>query len=519
MQLRIVPLCAALFAVCLPQTALGFGSAEHEKIGNLGFRVALHFMQANFRFNKTELAAMQALDGAPGKYMTDSTEDRKLVSYGDITTCVDFFLYPAMLLAQVNEKLEQPLFKLSQCRGLFGPTFAQATHNNQAHFQHDALLSYQLMHQAAASIVDNSRVLDDDERRGEIIRGLVLNAMADHFLQDFLAPGHVVTKRQALSDVVATAVHDRANENNFEKKLTFQPSHEWLTSLNVTYLLRSLCEAGTNPCQLRKGLDALAATKENGERETAQDLGEALQALLEKRESIVMRGDDLLWQGNAEQRKQRLFMVLVTAQSVVDTIFGESSFTRPQWEEKDAVPTVAKMLYGEYLLKEADAPVQGPVLGIADMRRIVGISGGRENMIAHGRAARWTISAETIGGAAADNTSRLNLIWTAGLTYYGDSGVHGWGPVVRAAYIFPQTEYWLGGYIRELSYPYPEYGRDTRRFAWGVRFDTGFSSFFTVFLSLGRDFGTTPEGRFDKGLVGGVGLEVLLPTSQIGRRR
>ncbi|HUQ24150.1 MAG TPA: hypothetical protein VM140_00670 [Burkholderiales bacterium] len=498
--------CAAMLAVCSPGAALGFGSEEHEKIGNLGMKLAIAFVGAGAPWIEHGLAAAVELDGTPGKYERDKPEDRQQVSYGDITACIDYFLYPAMLLVSINEEMKQPLFKLSDCRGLFGLNFVQATHSNHAHFQHGALLSYRVLHDAALAAAESARETDDaDLRRKEWLRALILNGMADHFLQDFLAPGHVTTKRQALSDVIATAMHDRANENKFEPTIKFKPNVEFLKQFADW-----ICPGMRRPCELSKDLAALKAKGE-----TEEDMGDALSALLAG-ETIVSKGDEFLWEANHEQRKQRLLMVLVTARSIFDVLTGSNTFSAPQWKEENDDPVVARMAYGEYQLKPAKGP--GDPFDVTDMSNIIGLSAGRENMIAHGRAGRWAFTGEIVQAVSLDSRGfKGNFVPSFGVTYYAEGSVNGWGPVARFSYVWPQTEFSVGGYVRWLSYPYPEGGRDTRRFSSGVRFDTGFSSYLTLFVALGRDFATTPEGRFDKGTMGTVGLELLFPTSQLRR--
>lgn len=81
-------------------------------------------------------------------------------------------------------------------------TLAGASHANQDHFQGRALYTFWFWHRQAVETASS----------GNLWGALLLNAYADHFLQDSFAPGHVIAPRDENShDLYAVIIHDSYN--------------------------------------------------------------------------------------------------------------------------------------------------------------------------------------------------------------------------------------------------------------------------------------------------------------------
>jgi hypothetical protein len=139
-------------------------------------------------------------------------------NFGLVTQAVDWFEPPEPLL---------DLYSL-------GPTLAKraarnpkaflarqwAAHNDATHFQGRALESWRVYHQRA---LDNA-VSDPG-------LALLAEAVALHYLQDFLAAGHEVTPRAGMHDAAAGQLHDHFNRRGVG--FVIRPSDDLSRSVNA----------------------------------------------------------------------------------------------------------------------------------------------------------------------------------------------------------------------------------------------------------------------------------------------
>jgi hypothetical protein len=76
----------------------------------------------------------------------------------------------------------------------------------------NALAKYAMLHAAAMILAERSVHLPERQRTAMLQRALVINAFADHFLQDAFAPGHLVLKRTAFGSLTTDLqLHDYYN--------------------------------------------------------------------------------------------------------------------------------------------------------------------------------------------------------------------------------------------------------------------------------------------------------------------
>lgn len=268
------------------------------------------------------------------------------VSYGDMVALVDYTLSPLdFYLYLANDEAashftegvlpEESLRALAQTP----LDHLRAASNNDDHFQDRALFAYDFYHRFAVHLA----------AEGHLTSALVVNAYADHFLQDALAPGHVRTPRRHLHNAATIGLHDYYNGHG----LIFWPTR--------TEALADLTDSGV-PEELAP-LFAVAGGS----------VGRYL-ALLEEM-GFPMYGDGLMETSPA----QHLYLVLLTARSVMDVLESyeareaANSFGEYRWSGYRAVgdrrysPAV-EIAFGEFRSLEdswmlAFVPVVGTSVG------------------------------------------------------------------------------------------------------------------------------------------------------------
>ncbi len=131
-------------------------------------------------------------------------------SYGMITALVDYTINPADLFVSDGTRTEPPTSQEQLNPDFFFPPAGLASkldvssHNNADHFQGDVLLLFDHWHTNAL----NEAVKSDGAR---LFRALANEAVADHFLEDSFAPGHLLTPRRGMSDAMSLSWHDAFN--------------------------------------------------------------------------------------------------------------------------------------------------------------------------------------------------------------------------------------------------------------------------------------------------------------------
>jgi hypothetical protein len=213
--------------------ASAFDNYEHKAIGDISLQIASYLLKSeeNCRIQPgrsicNELAKWQPVIAA-AQSEDQTTSASNILSYGDIVQCVDNFLTPEKLMTWLRDPDEtdnedstniafpdilnqKPAHGNNKCHiekrnaiQALAANAVQAAHSNHAHFQNELLLSLSTYHTLAMSVARSKEDLG---------AALLINAIADHYLQDYFAPGHIVTRRSHLTDSVATAMHDYRND-------------------------------------------------------------------------------------------------------------------------------------------------------------------------------------------------------------------------------------------------------------------------------------------------------------------
>ena len=232
-------------------------------------------------------------------------------SYGDLVALADYALNPVEYYAYVPNR-RTPLLLAGddlpwlsiEAMGSWRLQNLRSAHINEDHFEDRALISQFIWHEAATHMAASRR---------RLMGGLLVNAFADHFLQDFFAPGHIHTPRRRLHDVTALGRHDAFNRYGER----FYPVHA--DELAPLLLLADSVTAA--PCSGKRAAVCLCALGDTG---------------------FVAGGDGTL----EERPTQRMYLTLVTARSIVDVLASyaagtsSSSFGEAKWWELELVERV-----------------------------------------------------------------------------------------------------------------------------------------------------------------------------------
>ena len=550
-------------SVAMPIAGFAFESQEHREMGTIAIGVAkLYAGHLESQGDSIPPEAGAAIDAFSAENVPlNGPLDGAL--YGYLVECVDFFLYPEKMLAhgwrvssETEDKTTMGDEGLPDGKGSHlvssdlvkecdkqGAAYMQASHNNHAHFQQDLMMSLRLWHFMAVALA---------QQEHNYYGALFLNAIADHYLHDFFAPGHIVTPRDRLTDLPATATHDLANQMG----AVFVPT----PTPEIEDVLRFLCaqttdgEAAGRDCVEPPGLGDLLRRK--GRKLQIDGLQKHVPALLRHRR-VLFRGDGFL--GAEEQGPQRVLLLAVQVASILDVLRGKNTFTTVKYAYalKSGVPS-ATLDFGSYDFSRQGKTYAGfidtepaPVLASTDTHAasgnsqpsrftpcslggckdrlyelrtrapIISFSNQRESQSSGAYSARDVYNVELSTFGRLWDLSHLSGRWLSGVevspvfgySIYRQGEARGNGPTLRLSAAIPETEFSLGPYVRWLSYPVS--GEATRKLSYGLRLESGFSSYFTFYVTGGVDYGTSVSGTLQRGRVWSGGLRVGVPLTRL----
>jgi hypothetical protein len=499
-----------------------------------------------------------AADSPRAAFIEDLKKD-DFQLYGQISRCVDYFLFPEKIFAfgwrsrdrgryvDVGEnvfpdsKSSASLTALvKSCEGSLA--YFQASHGNHAHFQYDLLASLRTYHTLAIAVAN-------DEEEDDVFAGLMINAIADHYLQDLFAPGHVVTARDRLTDLPATAVHDLANNLG----AIFRPDPAF-----VTPFLAFLC--GTTAASLdSQGGAACKGRGRNGVFDSLKivDPVTAIDQIL-KRKTVVVRGDGHLM--DPRQEAQRLLLLAVEMRSILDVIlppranhfrkldfhyydrtghavvrtpFGEYDFSQDGQRVADAVLAPPPDEEAERLKTVKEGPqfsvfslcvfggCESKLYKVRTRSAIFSGSFHRESQSAGDHDARNVYSLEFSNFSSLLQLDKLSRGYisavefspTVGYSYYRQGSRSGSGPFLRFPIHIPETEFAVGPYIRWLRYYKDD--EPVRRLSHGMRMDAGFTTYATFFIGFGFDYSNHLSGSLKRSTMWSAGLRIGAPLTRL----
>lgn len=548
-MLRILRLCrrsgwlvaVGVLSCGLSKPALAFESNEHLFMSNAALRIAM----AHAGSLPQSVRPTKALHAA----------DRLLEQYGTLTECVDYFLYPEKMLSyamkpgpHASEPVQDtvlpdgqaaviPSALIEQCRKQ-GAQYIQASHSNHAHFQQDLIVSIRLYHALAVSVA---------RTEGNHYAALALNAIADHYLQDYFAPGHLVTPRDRLTDLPATAMHDLANQMG----AIFYPQIEAVLPV-LEFLCNMPLRIGVTPecsptAQVLPVLQAIGLQQVN--------LGPLLRDMLDGK-PVLFRGDGQLTR--PAQDAQRLLLLAVQTQSIEDVLLESNSMRSFSfaYDLGQGLP-MASSSFGRYDFSQQGQPI-APLLAanvapeaIIDSRAgrstgqsslltvcsfghcdnelytlrtrspVLSLSYQRESESTGVHEARdvWTVEVTPFGRyvdlskASGGMLTGVEMAPAFGYLHYRHGRRSGHGPSLRLPVYVPETEFSVGPYLRWLDYT--DGTENVRRLSYGLRMDAGFSTYATFFLGVGIDHANSDGNQLRRMTLWTAGLRLGFPLTRI----
>ncbi|MBI3530432.1 MAG: hypothetical protein HY067_21005 [Betaproteobacteria bacterium] len=526
--------CAALLFLAFARSVVAFEGYEHKHLGDLALRIAVDYAEvAKLKNSEKDFYWASLFDERCDKlhsavqsfYRTRSGSvcphiESMAPSYGDLVKLVDYMNYPHQLLespaAQMTtgipkdfKQLNQRLIEDGHKNLTFG--MARAATNNEYHFQAGL---FNLLIRLHSEAIDLSS-------RNELFAALVTNALADHFLHDFFAPGHITTSRENSHDAVALGMHDTVNRLGAQFEIS-QNQAKWKDGLEpILDFIRD------NHRIIRGNYDLSLGNT----RYTEDEIASAIASLEKDHKRLKVVGDDLL-QTNA---RQQLFILLVEIRALLDILNadyqtngdlspGRNSLDEYVWTEYDDyrpdIKPRAGIPYGEY-----DIDVR--LLSRASNILIVAIGG--EAPISELSSSRLLLNAEIVPLALIGESEFLrahtinkptqqchvfsfcNIGPAIGITFINDTRFSALGPSLRIIKAFPKIDTQVSIYYQLLKY---DFQMSERKSSYGVRFDTGFS-LYTAFIALGKGYFVDSEQQLHSDTVVSFGIALGFPLSRL----
>lgn len=240
---RLARFWLPLTLLLLPSPLFGYGSAEHTQLGDEGMRLALAYIATDEEVLCSSRPGLDnCLDDNDVRRLVELQSGQGHLSYGRLAAAVDYVVNPLKHLERQGNIACHP----SEVSELLGDNLLhkrllsafRASHNNASHFQGELMMSIWFWHSAAVQAATLGRC---PAPRGSaaaggldtLIGALVVNSVADHYLHDMFAPGHIATLRDTMNDANALAMHDRYNSLGID---FFVDGERWWTDLRPMLL-------------------------------------------------------------------------------------------------------------------------------------------------------------------------------------------------------------------------------------------------------------------------------------------
>lgn len=281
-----------LFTVGNPLQA--FNPAEHREVSNEALRLCSKLLESHL--GKTLANADPDRLKQAQEALTFLLDSENHPDYGKLVLSVDHYSISSAPDFEGYALFEDR--KRSQL-GLPGPTLKShwpaiaarrlgAIHRNDLHFQQGAAKGVVHFHQEATIRAATA------EDGNDLKKAFILNAIADHLMQDFLAGGHVATPRSNYHDLAAATIHDSYNKKG------------------VPFSLRTDTEAWSHLNELIHNITDIAALSEDADLKASAKKLEGLSLAPDAR----FHGDGLI----ACTPGQRTYMLLITTRSILDVL-------------------------------------------------------------------------------------------------------------------------------------------------------------------------------------------------------
>lgn len=192
----------AVTVVLQPHPVYAFDRNEHGRVS----RKALLLARA---VCATDPACAEAVTSPQGNSFVDAASP---LEYGTLVSATDYRINPLQILqtfgsqARLPESVDDLDPAVVRMVTKAGLPFLRAASANETHFQGELMTGIRHWHEYAVNVAAGNAGHEPN-----LFTALILNAVADHFLEDFFAPGHMVTARFGEHDAVALGVHNYYN--------------------------------------------------------------------------------------------------------------------------------------------------------------------------------------------------------------------------------------------------------------------------------------------------------------------
>lgn len=560
MSLQRLIQIAFLFA--LSPLATGFEGEEHRELSDLSLSIAVDLRCP--LSNPPDVEKCSKVRDAETALTKDGKKD---LSYGKINQVVDYMHYPEMVFVtepywrtkeELNDHVSELLARSLDRFVLFD--YLSASSHNERHFQFDMMKSMDMLHRAAI----------DEARDGRIFHALVYNALSDHYLNDFFAPGHVTTQRENSHDMVSLAMHDWSNKagacfdihwsekwrdelgEDLQKKLEEELNEvldffEGYDGALVEEIKEDteLADANLAECGNTSDFSVVGLSQEELQRET-------IASLRDNHDRIYLKGDGRL----LRNPKQKLFMLLVQVRSIAEVIDSyldcegtpackdpTQAVTKYVWSDSydkgEIVAPEAEIRYGEYDINNDDQetvwtlfiPVgyrpkyAYPV--IADNGFLLSFGG---QTLQHeparfetqlelfpmkiGSAWEWmrnTMAPRPSSECKLKGGMLCNVGLAYGITHFRGDDLDGTGGQLRIIKAWPKISGHVSLILRRSKYD----GTNVKSWenAYGIRYDHGFS-LHSFYIGFQRDYGFDSNDNFGRENVVTFGWNLTFPSSR-----
>lgn len=373
----MIRICLAItLALTVVDPALAFDPSEHRGVSNVGLKLCSRLLASRAAKAPPGSLDVERLEQAqktlkfllkePEKAGTsEEPKEDKRPDYGQIVLSVDHYAiapntnYKGERISDDHEFRGYELFRDRKSAQLGLQARSNwlaialrrlgAIHSNDIHFQHGAVEGVRYFHDEATKRA--AAAVDEAELR----QAFILNAIADHLMQDFLAGGHAVTPRANFHDLAAAVIHDDHNKDG------------------VLFRLRTESSGWKHLKELAQEIEALAGQEQEQElKTTSKELADFIQ-------ESERRGDEYYrFHGDGRMTCtpcQRPYMLLITARSALDVV--ESFLLREQVDKIESSswfwkPALAKRAVNrpEDLKGQMDPPAGGTSSGDYDLAEI-----------------------------------------------------------------------------------------------------------------------------------------------------
>lgn len=310
----------ALCAACGP--VWGFDGDEHTRVSNQALKLNLKILDASIQGLQPGSPDRDRLQQAHRVLESLLQPAAGLPDYGTLVASVDHYSivgekgFAGFEFFLDCKRVQIGMAKGNPCKWTAWPRHLLAVHTNDLHFQGGAQKGIQYFHQEAIKAA--AEASDEDGIR----KAFLLNALTDHLIQDFLAPGHVATPRSNFHDVPSAIIHDTYNGSGLLFRFRVDSSG-W----------QALRELADSVAQLPGKDESLTKLSEN--------FGSFIRKAQADPEHLqTFRGDSLLACNDA----QELYMLLLTTRSnrdLVESFLDRRPVDKVESSHWDWIPPLA----------------------------------------------------------------------------------------------------------------------------------------------------------------------------------